>query len=128
MTTLNYSFFINQLKINIAQKNFYFNCISNTRLKQFIQILYKLGIIRRYLYLSSKMIRIFPNWIGGRSTLKKIKFFQTKTPLKLKYKTLRLLKNYTFNSSILLETNHGVLTHADALKKKTGGNLLCLIL
>lgn len=128
MTTLNYTFFTNQLKLSIAQKNFFFNCIVNTRLKQFIHILYKLGIIRRYIYVSPKLIRVFPNWIGGRSTLKKIKFFQTKTPLKLQYKTLRLLKYYTFNSSILLETNKGVLTHTEALKQKVGGNLLCLIL
>jgi len=128
MTVLDYRFFINQLKINIAQQQFYFDCIMNTQVKVFVKVLYRLGVVRRFIRLNDKRFRVYPNWVGGRSTLKSIRFFQKKTPLKISYKTLRLLKYYTFSSTLLLETDLGLITHQEATKRKVGGNLVCLIL
>ena len=61
MTVLDYRFFVNQLKINIAQQNFYFDCIMNTKVKKFLKILYKLGVVRRFIQLNPKRFRVFPN-------------------------------------------------------------------
>lgn len=128
MLQLDYSFFTNQLKMSVAQKNFFFDTITNTKTLRFIKLLYKLGVVRRYLRITAKKYRVFPNWAGGRSTLKRIKFFQKKTPIKLSYKALRLLHLYTFNSHIILNTDKGLLTHVGALNNRVGGHLICLIL
>ena len=128
MLRLDYTFFINQLKINLAQKSFFFDTITNLKVLNFIKLLYKLGVVRRYLKVSSKKYRIFPNWVGNRSTLALIKFFQKKTPIKLSYKALKLLNLYTFSSYILLNTDNGLLTHNEALQRRKGGQLVCIIL
>jgi len=114
--------------MNLAQKNFFFDTITNTKVLKFLQFLYQIGIVRRYIRVSAKKYRIFPNWVGNRSTLARIKFFQKKTPIKLSYKALQLLNLYTFNSHIVLSTDRGLLTHADALRYRVGGHLICLIL
>ena len=114
--------------MNLAQKNFFFDTITNVKVLGFLKLLYKLGIVRRYLRVSAKKYRIFPNWVGHRSTLARIKFFQKKTPIKLSYKALRLLNLYTFNSHILLNTDRGLLTHSEALQYRLGGHLICIIL
>jgi len=128
MLRLDYTFFINQLKINLAQKSFFFDTITNLKVLNFIKLLYKLGVVRRYLRVSAKKYRIFPNWVGNRSTLARIKFFQKKTPIKLSYKALKLLNLYTFSSYILLNTDNGLLTHSEALQRRKGGQLVCIIL
>ena len=128
MLRLDYTFFINQLKINLAQKSFFFDTITNLKVLNFIKLLYKLGVVRRYLMVSAKKYRIFPNWVGNRSTLARIKFFQKKTPIKLSYKALKLLNLYTFSSYILLNTDNGLLTHNEALQRRKGGQLVCIIL
>ena len=128
MLRLDYTFFINQLKINLAQKSFFFDTITNLKVLNFIKLLYKLGVVRRYLRVSAKKYRIFPNWVGNRSTLARIKFFQKKTPIKLSYKALKLLNLYTFSSYILLNTDNGLLTHSEALQRHKGGQLVCIIL
>ena len=61
MTVLDYRFFINQLKINIAQQQFYFDCIMNTQVKVFVKVLYRLGIVRRFIRLNDKRFRVYPN-------------------------------------------------------------------
>jgi len=128
MLRLDYTFFINQLKINLAQKSFFFDTITNLKVLNFIKLLYKLGVVRRYLKVSAKKYRVFPNWVGNRSTLARIKFFQKKTPIKLSYKALKLLNLYTFSSYILLNTDNGLLTHGEALQRRKGGQLVCIIL
>lgn len=114
--------------MNLAHKHFFFDAITNTKVLSFLRFLYKLGIVRRYVRVSAKKYRIFPNWVGNRSTLARIKFFQKKTPIKLSYKALQLLNLYTFNSSIVLSTDRGLLTHTEALKYRVGGHLICFIL
>ena len=56
------------------------------------------------------------------------KFYQKKTPLKLSYKALLILKLYTFNSYMILSTDKGLMTHQEALKFRIGGHLICFML
>ena len=92
MLRLDYTFFINQLKINLAQKSFFFDTITNLKVLNFIKLLYKLGVVRRYLKVSSKKYRIFPNWVGNRSTLARIKFFQKKNTYQIKLQSVKTFK------------------------------------
>ena len=84
MLRLDYSFFYNQLKINIARRSYFFDTIVNVKVLKFIQLLYKLGYIRRYLQTSPKKYRIFPNWVSGRSTLSHVRFYQKKNSFEIK--------------------------------------------
>jgi ribosomal protein S8 len=122
------SFFTNHLKISISSRNFFFDIRYITQIKPMLQLLKRLNIVSRFIFLSNKIIRVFPNWVGDRSTLKKIRFFQKKTPLSLTLKSLIILNTHTFNSYIILSTSKGLLTHKEALRLKTGGTLLCVIL
>jgi ribosomal protein S8 len=123
-----YGFFTNQLKINISNKNYYFDTYVNTDIKKILEIYYKLGVVRRFSKISTKKYRIYINWVGEHSTIKSIKFFQKTNPIRLTYKSLLLINLYTFNSNFLLETNKGLITHNEALRFKIGGNLVCLVL
>lgn len=128
ITVLDYRFLVNQLKMGTAQKGCFFECAMNVRTLVFLKILYKLGFIRKYVRLTAKTYRIFPNWRNGRSTIKHIRFFQVKTPLKLTVKALSILRHVTFNSFLILETDRGLMTHRDAIDYKLGGHLICSLL
>lgn len=122
------SFLVNQMKINIASKNFFFNIRYNRQMKPMLTLLTRLNLIRRYFFINTSYIRIFPNWVGERSTLKKVRFFQKNPPLNLTLRSLKILNTHTFNSLIILSTPRGLITHKEALRFRTGGLLVCLLL
>ena len=49
-------------------------------------------------------------------------------PMVIRLKALHTLNNIVCNSVIILDTPYGLLTHTEALRLKTGGQLICLIL
>ena len=121
-------FLVNHLKMSISKKNFFFDIKFAKKMLPMLNLLYSLRIVRRYLYLNSKILRIFPYYISERSLIKSIRFFQKKTPLKLSIKSLKILATYSLNSHLILSTPKGLKTHQDALQSNLGGSLVCLIL
>jgi ribosomal protein S8 len=119
---------INKVKVSWAQKNLFFDCLVTNSVLPFLKLLYNLGIIRRYLRLSSMKYRIFTNWYGFHPSRKQIRFYQQKTPIILTYKSLITLQRSTFNSDLIVETPKGLISHREAIKLRTGGHLVCLIL
>lgn len=129
MLQLNFVYFFNHLKLNIAKKAFFFDIHVNTSLVKLIDILYKLNVIRRFTKLTSKTYRIFPSWRDTYSTSVSIKLhYKSLNPVKLNLSSLRILTTETFNSHLLLNTPKGILTHKDAISAKVGGTLICTIL
>ena len=122
------SFFLNHFKISIASKVFFFDLRIKRKFTPFLNLLYKLNIVRRYCFIKKGVVRVYPNWIGENSTLKKVRFFQKKTPLALTLNSLHILKTYSSNSYIILNTPKGLITHHEAMRLRTGGKLVCLIL
>lgn len=129
LVRLDYVFFANQLKINIARRNFFFETIVNEKILKFINLLYRLHIIRRFVRITTKRYRIYTAWIGQRSTLLRLRCYsRTFNPIRVSYKALLVLKSYTFNSYLILNTPQGLITHHEALSLRTGGVLICTII
>ena len=128
MLKRNYIYVLNHLKINIAQKNYYFDLKVVPNAKQMLQILYSLGIIRRFYRLHSTWYRVYPAWRSSTSAYKRIKVYShTKNPLLIKLKALKILKHNVGGSNLVLNTTRGIITHQQALKLKLGGHLICIV-
>ncbi len=128
MLRLDHIHFINHLKMNVARRTFVFKTIVNTRVLEFIKLLYNLRLIRKYYKITSKVYRIYPNWVNYSPIIKNIKCYRpNNNPIKISYKALLVLQMNSGASYIVLHTPHGVLTHQDAIRRHVGGILLCTI-
>ena len=123
-----YGFLVNHIKIHVSKKDSFFDIFITSKMKRFLILLLDLGVIRRFIYLKPNFIRIFPNWAGRGGSIKKIRFYQKKTPLRLTKKALKILEIYWSNSNIILDTPYGLLTHHQAISRSTGGHLVCFII
>ena len=128
MFKLDHIHFINHLKINTARRNFFFETIVNKKVLEFIRLIYRLNIIRRYIRLTNKTYRIYPAWSGCAAHFKSIKCYRpNNNPIIVSYKALLILQNHTGVSDIILSTPRGILTQREAIKFRTGGILMCMI-
>jgi len=59
MTLVNYTFFINHLKINIAKKRYFFDVLTNSKILNLITVLYRLNVVRRFVRLRGNKYRIY---------------------------------------------------------------------
>jgi len=113
----------------MSRKNFFFDVNVNNNLLNFISLLYKLNVIRRFIKITPKTYRIFTSWRDKHSTSIFIKLHNRGlNPIKLKLASLQILTTQTFNSHLILNTSKGVLTHKEAINAKVGGTLICTIL
>ena len=94
-----------------------------------LAILLELNVIRRYLPITKYKYRIFPSWSAHAPTYRKIKVYgRSVSPIRLSYKALATIQQIILNSVLILQTPHGLLTHKSALKRKTGGKVICFLL
>lgn len=125
---INYIYLINHLKLNIAKRNYFFDIKVTSSVRQMLYILYSLGLVRRFCRLRENLYRVYPTWSAASSAYRHIKVYShTKNPLKIKLKALRILKQSTGCSNLILNTPKGIITHQQALRLNTGGHLLCVI-
>ena len=128
MTNLDYAYFINHLKLNIARKNYFFDVKVNRKVTRLIKILYKLNVIRRFVIITPYKYRIYTSWFDRNSNALKLKnYSRALNPIRLKLRSLNILKFNTYNSYLILSTSKGLLTHQEAIKEKVGGFLICTI-
>jgi ribosomal protein S8 len=112
----------------MARKNFFFDILVNAKLLNFISLLYKLNVIRKFIKITPKQYRIFTCWRDKHTTSVSIKLHsRSLNPIKLKLNSLRILKHQTFNSNLILNTSKGLLTHQEAINAKVGGTLICTL-
>ena len=128
MTQLNYTYFINHLKLNIARKNYFFDIKVNNKILKLIKVLYKLNIIRRFVLITPYKYRIYTSWFDKHSSLLNLKnYSRTSNPIRIRLQSLNILKTNTHNSYLILSTSKGLLTHQEAIQYKVGGFLICTI-
>lgn len=128
MVQMNYTYFVNHLKLNIARHNFSFDVCVNTKVLRFVNILYKLRVIRRFMQITPKKYRIYTAWIGRHPNALTLKCYSRGlNPICIRYKSLLILQHNVFNSHIILDTSRGLMTHQEAIKAKVGGFLVCII-
>lgn len=128
MTLVNYTFFINHLKINIAKKRYFFDVLTNAKILNLINVLYRINVVRRFVRLRGNKYRIYLTWFDKHSnpfTLKTVN--RSHNFVRIKARSLKILANHTLTSHLILSTSKGLITHQEALKHKVGGFLICTI-
>jgi ribosomal protein S8 len=125
--------FISQLKIQTAKKSLYFDVYLTTESVKLARILKAKGIIRvmkpfSRSYAKGLKYRVFPNHTLLTNTNTRVALFSRNTPhLTVSLNGLKLIDYGCGNSTLLLETPKGLMTHQEALIHKTGGELFAYI-
>lgn len=95
---------------------------------KFIDLLYRLNFIRRYIRLTTKKYRIYTAWNGHMSTLNSIRVYRrAANPVRISLNALMILTTHTYASHLILNTSKGLITHREAIKRRTGGILVAII-
>ena len=102
--------------------------LKTKKIIQFLNILYNEGYISGYKYIKNdpKFIDIMLKYINDTPVIKQIDFF-SKSKKNIYCSLSVLSKIDTTNQLLILSTPKGYLTSIDALKRNTGGKILCLI-
>lgn len=125
---MDYTFFVSHLKIHIARKNFFFDVIVNEKVLKFIDLLYRLNHIRRYVRLTAKRYRIYTAWNGHISTLNSIRIYRrAANPVRISLRALMILTTHTYASHLVLNTPKGLMTHREAIRRRVGGILVAIV-
>ena len=128
MRKLNYSYLINHLKISTARQAFFFEVLVSPQVLSILKILLDLNIVRRFYRVHGNRFRIFPSWSSKNPTFSQIRVYRrVANPLTIKYHALQVLQHNLKSSHLILSTPYGLLPHREAMRRKTGGQLICLI-
>lgn len=115
------------LKLNVAKKQYVFTITTNPQILNLIRVLYKLNVIRRF-SLNGNKCRIYPTFYKNMFFNVNIKNYSRNTKkVLIKYNTLQILSKSLYNTTLILETSKGLITHKTAIQLKTGGSLICTI-
>ena len=129
MSTNAYSNFLNNLKKSSLRSKLYYDVKITTKSKELAKLLVKLNIIRRFHKLHKpNTYRVFPSYTKSRRHLRTIKTYtRTNGHIRLTLASLRIIDFNCPHSYYVLDTSYGLMTHKDALNKRTGGVLLLII-
>ena len=129
MTQHPYTHFLNHLKIASLRRRLSFNFNITVKLKPLVSLLQSLNIIRRYHKIAPGSYSIYPAYTYYRRYSRKIRTYtRSSGKISLTLKALKILNLNTPFTHYILETPKGVLTHKEAIKFSTGGNLLLVVL
>lgn len=124
-----YTHFLNHLKLASLRKRLSFKFRLTKKLKPLAKLLQSLNVIRRYHRNADNSYTVFPAYTHFRRYSRKIKAFtRSDGKIKLTLKALRILNISTPHTYYVLETPLGIITHKEAIRYSTGGNLLLTIL
>jgi ribosomal protein S8 len=123
------TFLINHIFFSTIKKQLYCRIIFHNQFINWLVFLKKYGLINNFNLIeinSIKFIQIFLNSFVNNIH----KFFKLINKYKKHYyidlTNLKLLHKRSGHSLYLLSTSHGILTHKNAIKKKTGGLIYAL--
>jgi len=128
MHTTHNVYFFNQFKLAVARQSYFFTIKNIQKVKPILHLFKKLGLIRRFYCNNKSFIYIFPLFLKNKSIQPSLKVYDRKTtPIRLTFKALKLIQKTSYLSTFLIQTSSGLLTHKEAIKKKIGGLLVCII-
>ena len=123
-----HSHFLNRLNLGSSGRRLYFDIQLTSKTKTLASLLKSLNVLRRYHKLQNDTYRIFPSYTRYRRHARPIKTYaRVNGRIRLTLNSLRLLNINSPHSYYVLETSKGLMTHKDALRRKTGGLLLLII-
>ena len=124
-----YTHFLNHLKLASFRKRLSFRFRLTNKVKSLVKLLQSLNVIRRYHRNIDNSYTIFPAYTHFRRYSRKIKAFtRSDGKVRLTLKALKILNISTPHTYYVLETPLGILTHKEAIRYSTGGNLLLTVL
>jgi ribosomal protein S8 len=113
------------IKIGFLSK--YLSITSTYSLKslKFLNIVYKLGYIRGFSFVTNNKIKVYLKYIKNTSVLRNIySISKSSRKFYITYKSLKgtIINNFVFvNGFMLISTNKGILTDVEAMFIKKGG-------
>lgn len=122
-----------QLRINTAKRNFFFKISIGSKELDMLELLTQKGIIRRFYKLHKAVgdrnsYLVYPNYTRlANSNLRLVLFSRNADHIRITLSAIKMLNKASGASSFILKTDRGLLTHQEALKRKVGGVLVCLI-
>lgn len=125
-----YSFLINHVNIVLSKRKKSISLKYNNKLLKLAKILEELGLIKFYVYKSgfNKMLRL-TTFLYRSSTFFNV-FRQVTTPSKkftIGIKSLSVLSRSIGNSTIIIESSIGLITHKRAIEVGIGGTIICVL-
>lgn len=124
-----YIFFLSHLKIALARKSYFFDIKLSRQNLPLVRLLKNINVIRRFKKVRDTSFRVYPFFHKKTNLLYQIKVYSNKqSTITINQTSLRLLRLSASSTYIILETPQGLLLHTEAVKEKTGGRLLCVIL
>ena len=125
-----YNYLINHINLNTAKKSLHFEIRFTQKNLPLLRLLKNLGVICSYHIIKSNSLKIKINlhFFKKLPICKNIKLISTPSRhFFVSLQALNLLHNRTKDSLFILSTNLGLMTHAEAIRKKLGGKVLMLI-
>ena len=120
--------FVNHFKIETNQKSLYFDVHVTRRGIQILYLFYDLNLVRRYTLLGNSYYRVYPTYTFARSRRRFIKtYFKSGHYLTIPIHLLRMINTQRPYSHIILETDKGIMTHKEAIKRSLSGRLIMYI-
>ena len=127
------AYVLNHIKLNLAQKNFQFLIINNSKTFKIVGILKTFGIILNYKLINSNnnknnYIKVYIYYYKSLNFSKtfKLLFFRSKSFF-ITLPMLKLLNKRIGDSVYILIYKQKYITHIEALNKKIGGQLVYFI-
>lgn len=98
----------------------------------YVKILYKVGAIKNFILIKSNSktdkIVLTPSFYRNSPVYKNIRYVSTPSKKHtVTLKALRLLKTALRASILILSTPYGLVTHKEAIRRKTGGIIICAL-
>lgn len=124
-----YIFFLSHLKIALARKSYFFDIKLSRQNIPLVRLLKSINVIKRFKRLHDVSFRVYPFFHKKNNLFYQIKVYSNRhSTITINQTSLRLLKLSASSTYIVIETPHGLLLHTEAIKKNTGGRLLCVVL
>ena len=118
----------NNYKIAAARNVYFFKIKHTNVILKVLRLFKELGLVKRFYTTPAKLIYVFPTFFHKKVYKFYFRLYARETaPILVSYKALRILKKTTYLSTMLLETDKGILTHQSALGFKRGGKLIAII-
>ena len=120
---------VSHIQLHTSKKDLFFNIRLTRKGLALIKLLEKLSVIRHYYNLGAGIYRIFPFYSRHYKSKRMIRLYTRNTnDLQVSLSPLHMMRSLSPTSHFLLETHKGLVTHKEALMRRTGGKLIAVIL
>nr|YP_010049539.1 ribosomal protein S8 [Strombidium cf. sulcatum]QPL15944.1 ribosomal protein S8 [Strombidium cf. sulcatum] len=132
MKHASFPYFINHYNFNMSQKKPYIRIMYSKKLLTYTSIFYRIGAIKSFLVTKTnnkKFIFISVNHYKNTPCFKSIRqVSRSSKNYNVSYSVLKILTKSLNQAIIILSTSRGIITNRQALKYRTGGLVLAIIL